>query len=54
LSGSYAIAIYALEFIQLAYNISWDEITFINEFQFGSGNDAKDLLFTLLNPSTLS
>jgi hypothetical protein len=52
--GSCSITIYALEFIQLACNISWDEATFINQFQFGLRNDVKDLLFTLLHLSTLS
>jgi hypothetical protein len=45
---------YASCFKQLACDISWDEATFISQFQFGLHNGVKDLLFTMLNPSTLS
>jgi hypothetical protein len=33
--GSYLIIVYALEFRQLACHISWGEVSFINQFQFG-------------------
>ncbi len=46
------VVIYASKFKQLACNISWGEVAFINQFQFGLQNDVKDLLFTLLDPST--
>jgi hypothetical protein len=46
--------VYASKFKQLAYDISWGEATFISQFQFGLWNDVKDLLFTLLDLSTLS
>jgi hypothetical protein len=52
--GSHPIMMYALEFKQLACDISWDEITFMNQFQFGLCNDMKDLLFTMLNLSMLN
>jgi hypothetical protein len=45
---------YALEFKQLACDISWDEITFVNQFQFGMCNGMKNLLFTMLNLSMLN
>ncbi len=45
---------YALEFKQLACDISWNEITFMNQFQFGLCNDMKDLLFNMLNLSILN
>lgn len=45
---------YALEFKKLACDISWDETTLINQFQFGLHSDVKDLLLTMLDPTTLS
>lgn len=45
---------YTLEFKQLACDISCDESTFRNQFQFGLCNDMKDLLFTMLNLSMLN
>jgi hypothetical protein len=46
--------VYASKFRQLTCDISWGEATLINEFQFGLQGDVKDLLLTLLDPSTLS
>jgi hypothetical protein len=45
---------YASNFKQLACDISWDEITLMNQFQYGLWSDVKDLLFTMSNSSTLS
>jgi hypothetical protein len=39
--GSHLVTIYALKFIQLVCDISWGETTFINQFQFGLGNDVN-------------
>ncbi len=52
--GPHLIVMYAFEFRQLTCNISWDEIAFMSQFQFGLHSDLKDLLFTMLNPMTLS
>jgi len=52
--GSRFVVMYASDFKQLACDISWDEVTFISQFQFGLRNNVKDLLFTMSNPSTLS
>jgi hypothetical protein len=45
---------YASCFRQLACDISWDETTFMNQFQYKLQNEVKDLLFTMLDTSTLS
>jgi len=45
---------YASKFKQLACDISWDETTLISQLQFGLHSDVKDLLLTMLNPTTLS
>jgi hypothetical protein len=45
---------YAFEFRLLACDISWDEVTLMSQFQFGLRSDMKDLLLTMLNPTTLS
>jgi hypothetical protein len=44
----------ALDFKQLVSDISWDEVTLMNQFQYGLHNNVKDLLLTMLDPSTLS
>jgi hypothetical protein len=45
---------YALDFKQFACNISWDEVTLINQFQYGLHNETKDLLLTMPNLTTLN
>jgi hypothetical protein len=45
---------YAYEFWQLTCDISWDEVAFMSQFQFGFHGDMKDLLLTMLDPTTLS
>jgi hypothetical protein len=45
---------YASYFKYLTCDISWDETTFINQFQFGQRNNVKDLMFTMLDLSTLN
>jgi len=40
---------YALDFKQLAYDISWDEIALMNQFQYGLRNNVKDLLLNMSN-----
>jgi hypothetical protein len=45
---------YISKFRQLAFDISWDEATFMSQFQFGLYGDMKDLLLTMLDPVTLS
>jgi hypothetical protein len=45
---------YTFEFMQLACEISWDEATFMSQFQFGLHGDVKDLLLTMFDPTTLS
>ena len=44
---------YASEFWQLAYNINWDKPALISQFYSGLQDGVKDLLLTLLDPSTL-
>jgi len=39
-------AMYASKFKQLVCNISWDEVAFMNQFQFELCNNAKDLILT--------
>jgi hypothetical protein len=51
---SHLAIIYALEFKQLACDISWGEAMLMSQFQFGLRGDVKDLLVTLLDPLTLS
>ncbi len=52
--GSHLVVVYALKFKQLACDISWGEVTFISQIQFGLQGDVKDLLFILSNLSTLN
>jgi hypothetical protein len=52
--GSWFAFVYAYEFKQLAYDISWDEATFMNHFQFGLRSDIKDIFLTMLDPTTFS
>jgi hypothetical protein len=42
--GSHPVMMYAL-----TCDISWDEITFMNQFQVRLCNDMKHLLFTMQN-----
>ncbi len=46
--------VYVFEFRSLACDISWDEVTFMNQFQFGFCGDLNDLLLTMSNPMTLN
>jgi hypothetical protein len=46
--------VYAFEFKQLAYDISWDEDVFMSQFQFRLHSNMKDLLLTMSDPTTLS
>jgi hypothetical protein len=52
--GSWFAFVYAYEFEQLTYDISWDEAAFMNQFQFGLCSDMKDILMTMLDPTTFS
>ncbi len=52
--GPCLVAMYTSNFRQLICNISWDKTTFMSQFQYGSCNNVKDLLLTMLDPSTLS
>jgi hypothetical protein len=45
---------YALDFKQLACDISWNEVALMNQFQYGLRSDVKDLLLTMSNSSTLN
>ncbi len=45
--GPHPTIVYALDFKQLACDISWDEIALMNQFQYGLHNDVKDLLLTM-------
>jgi len=45
---------YIYEFRQLACDISWDEVAFMNQFQFGLRGDMEDLLLTMFDPMTLN
>jgi hypothetical protein len=38
----------------LAYDISWDEVVFMSQFQFRLHSDMKDLLLTMSDPTALS
>jgi hypothetical protein len=46
--------VYAFKFRQLAREISWDEATFMSQFQFGLCGNVKDLMLTTPNPTTLN
>jgi len=52
--GSHPTFVYASKCRQLAYDISWDEVALVNQFQFGLCGDVKDLLLTMLDPTTLN
>jgi hypothetical protein len=42
------------EFRQLACHISWDEVTFMSQFQFGLHGNIEDLLLTMFDPTTFN
>ncbi len=52
--GSCPISMYIYEFRQLACDISWDEVVFMSQFQFGLCGDVEDLLLTMFDPTTLN
>jgi hypothetical protein len=45
---------YAFEFRQLACDVSWDEVMFMSQFSFILFGDVKDVLLTMLDPTTLN
>ncbi len=52
--GSRLAYVYASKFKQLTCDISWDEATFMSQFQFGLCSDMKDLFLNMPNPTTLN
>ncbi len=46
--------VYVSKFRWLTHDISWDEVVFMNQFQFRLHGDVKDLLLTMPEPMTLS
>jgi hypothetical protein len=44
----------AYEFRQLTCDISWDKAVFMSQFSFRLCGDMKDLLLTMLDPTTLN
>lgn len=50
----YLAIVYSSKFRHLTCNILWNEVALMNRFQFGLHNDVKDLLLTMLDPTTLN
>jgi len=51
---SHPISMYASKFRQLICDISWDKAVFMSQFSFRLRGDVKDLLLTMLDPTTLN
>jgi hypothetical protein len=45
---------YASKFKQLTFNNSWEDVVFMNQFQFGLHGDMKDLLLNMHDPTILN
>ncbi len=52
--GPHLAIVYSFEFIHLTWNILWNEVALMNQFQFGLHNDVKDLLLMMPDPTTLN
>jgi hypothetical protein len=52
--GTRSAIVYASESMQLAYDVNWGEVAFIDQFRYGLRDDVQDLLLTLADPSSFS
>lgn len=52
--GPHLTIVYSYEFRHLTCDISWNEVAFVSQFQFGLHSDVTGLLLTMLDPTTLN